>query len=561
MNDTFSIYAPIQKFEEQPDGTLMVYGRATQEVLDSSREIMDYASSAPFFQRRSKENFDRSGGQNLMPLRAMHQPIAAGKVVQFDYLDKERAIDIASQVVDEQEIKKVRTGVYTGFSVGGRYERRWADPEGRGMRYTADPREISLVDAPAVPTAKLTLFKIDADEDIPAWVGEFRETVEELKKIRQAEQEERQVLLLKRKTIGENAGIAWREGSPLNAPNSEASSPAEYGDPANFAFPLCKESLCKESVDRFNQGVNREVYEPIEWHVLGRRIAMLAEKFGKYVYDPNNQQITKQEEPNMNDTDLSKLDVGAIVAGLKGKASQSAALASQDPQAALTMLLGAIDALNLGAPIRGNDVPVQDPSVALGKAVATGTTPSATAATEDASTTPSTTTSSTTSSVKKAAPPKAKAKAKAEPAEEESTETPEEESTETSTSPAEVYKAELGEVKQQIAEIAGSVNKLVEALSKRAAAPAGDSPVGALNAMVQGNADPDLDDPIIKALDEGGPYAMLKALKAAGAGDEIDGALAMQNVHNAIRKATYASLERGGVVTASRYIGRLLGPQ
>ena len=104
--------------------------------------------------------------------------------------------------------------------------------------------------------------------------------------------------------------------------------------------------------------------------------------------------------------------------------------------------------------------------------------------------------------------------------------------------------------------LVASMTSVVESLNKRAATPA-TSPMGALNALVSADADPVFDDPIIKALDEGGPYALLKALKAAGAGDDVDGALAYQNMNNAIRKATYASLERGGVVTASRYAGRL----
>src|SRR5271157_510355 len=158
----FSFFIPFTKVDEQDDGTLVGYGRATQEVVDSANEMMDYASSVPFFQRRSQETLDRSDGGNAFPLRAMHQPISAGKVTAFDYNEGEKAIDVAFKVVDPTEVKKVKEHVYTGLSVAGKYERRWPDPKnGRVMRYTADPREISLVDAPAVPTARLTLFKIE----------------------------------------------------------------------------------------------------------------------------------------------------------------------------------------------------------------------------------------------------------------------------------------------------------------------------------------------------------------------------------------------------------------
>jgi hypothetical protein len=49
--------------------------------------------------------------------------------------------------------------VYTGFSQGGRYVKRWADPDTGLTRYTAEPHEISLVDLPCVPDATFDVVK------------------------------------------------------------------------------------------------------------------------------------------------------------------------------------------------------------------------------------------------------------------------------------------------------------------------------------------------------------------------------------------------------------------
>ena len=80
----------------------------------------------------------------------------------------------------DAEWTKVEEGVYTGFSQGGTYARRWTDEVG-AKRYTADPHEISLVDLPCLAEARFEMVKIDgshewrcfkaADDDVVAKVG------------------------------------------------------------------------------------------------------------------------------------------------------------------------------------------------------------------------------------------------------------------------------------------------------------------------------------------------------------------------------------------------------
>ena len=76
-------------------------------------------------------------------------------------------IDVAAKIVDDNEWKKVLEGVYTGFSIGGRYTRKWPDILGGKMvnRYTAAPSEVSIVDQPCVSAAKFfTVHKADGTD-------------------------------------------------------------------------------------------------------------------------------------------------------------------------------------------------------------------------------------------------------------------------------------------------------------------------------------------------------------------------------------------------------------
>lgn len=144
-----AMFAGITKVDE---AARTVTGRMVQEVPDKVGEIFDYATSKPHFERWSKSFKDATGGKSLGNVRAMHGPVAAGKVTALDFVDAEKAMDIVVKVVDDKEWAKVLEGVYTGFSIGGKYVGQPIQ-EGDLMRYTAAPDEVSLVDNPCVPTA------------------------------------------------------------------------------------------------------------------------------------------------------------------------------------------------------------------------------------------------------------------------------------------------------------------------------------------------------------------------------------------------------------------------
>jgi len=156
-----SMFIPITKVDA---AQRLVYGLATAEIADRSGEICDYASTKPYYEKWSDEIAQSSGGKSLGNLRAMHGAVAAGKVTALTFNDDDKQIEICAKVVDDDEWRKVQEGVYTGFSQGGTYIRRWTDEDGL-TRYTAAPNEISLVDFPCLAQAHFEMIKGDGTHE------------------------------------------------------------------------------------------------------------------------------------------------------------------------------------------------------------------------------------------------------------------------------------------------------------------------------------------------------------------------------------------------------------
>lgn len=167
----------------------LVYGRATQEVVDRAGEVLDYETTKPNIEAWSAEQSEATGGKSLGNIRAMHKDIAAGKVVGLDFDDAAKAVDITAKITDDAEWSKVLDGTYAGFSIGGSYVKRWADPSittaaGKpATRYTAKLAEISLVDRPCVPTAGFfDVVKADGSTETRAFVAQEENMDENVKK-------------------------------------------------------------------------------------------------------------------------------------------------------------------------------------------------------------------------------------------------------------------------------------------------------------------------------------------------------------------------------------------
>jgi hypothetical protein len=157
MLDMATAYAQIIKSELQADGTLMVYGKATDDSLDVDQQICDAA-----WLDRAMPDWFKSGGN----IREQHSNIAAG--VAKEYESKTDGHYINALVVDPVSVKKVETGVLKGFSIGIKSPRVVRDNKAvNGRIIDGQIVEVSLVDRPANPNAKLMLAKsVDGEESL-----------------------------------------------------------------------------------------------------------------------------------------------------------------------------------------------------------------------------------------------------------------------------------------------------------------------------------------------------------------------------------------------------------
>lgn len=173
VGDTFHRILPLYKVVEEADGTCTVYARGCAEEPDVTDQIMDYATTVPNIKRWSDDVYKRSGGKSYGNIRAMHQAQAAGKIVEpISYNDDEKAVDLVMKVVDPNDAAKCKEGVYTGISIGGHYAKIWRDPKNpRLQRYTGVPKEFSLVDLPAIPSATFQMVKLDGTIEERTWEG------------------------------------------------------------------------------------------------------------------------------------------------------------------------------------------------------------------------------------------------------------------------------------------------------------------------------------------------------------------------------------------------------
>jgi hypothetical protein len=161
--DSFNLFIPITKIDEEKRE---VYGVGAVEIADRSNQIFDYATSKPRIQKWSSETALRSQGKSLGNVREMHKASAvAGKVIKIDFDDAGKRVLLGSKIVDDAAWNKVKEGVYTGYSIGGNYANIWPDNSDFGkMRYTAEPTEWSLVDAPCIPGSIFTVIKAEGAE-------------------------------------------------------------------------------------------------------------------------------------------------------------------------------------------------------------------------------------------------------------------------------------------------------------------------------------------------------------------------------------------------------------
>jgi hypothetical protein len=148
-NDLTTAYFGITKADKNADGTLMVYGKATDDSLDIDQQICD-----PVWLDTAMPNWFKTGGN----IREQHSQIAAG--VAKEYEKKADGHFISVLVVDPVSVKKVDAGVLKGFSIGIKSPRVVRDTKAaNGRIIDGQIVEVSLVDRPANPNCQLVLAK------------------------------------------------------------------------------------------------------------------------------------------------------------------------------------------------------------------------------------------------------------------------------------------------------------------------------------------------------------------------------------------------------------------
>ena len=147
------LYGEIKKTIANDDGTLIVSGIASSESVDSDGEIIlskAIADAIPDYMR-------------FGAVREMHNNSACGTALSMMVVNDKTMFE--ALVVDPIAVKKINTGVYKGFSIGGKVTQR--NPVNKNIIEGLRLVEVSLVDRPANPESIFTMVKFDDAEVLP----------------------------------------------------------------------------------------------------------------------------------------------------------------------------------------------------------------------------------------------------------------------------------------------------------------------------------------------------------------------------------------------------------
>jgi hypothetical protein len=299
-NDMASAYAEIIKAEKQDDGTMLVYGKATDDTLDIDQQICD-----PSWLSTAMPQWFKTGGN----IREQHSSIAAG--VAKEYEEKDDGHYIQALVVDPNSVKKVEHGVLKGFSIGIKSPRIVRDQKAaNGRIIDGQIVEVSLVDRPANPNAKLIMAKsVEGEADLVQ--------VEELVEKRTFSADER--------ADAADAGQAMPDGSyPIKNVEDLKNAIQAYGrakDPAAVKRHIIRRARALNAVNQLPEGWNvdkQAVVDVImELHKSAKGDAV---KFDQQAYDTARQALANLiivEAGEMADGSDERDDIEELLDALK----------------------------------------------------------------------------------------------------------------------------------------------------------------------------------------------------------------------------------------------------
>jgi len=136
-------------YKEAEDGSLYVYGLATDPTLDLDQQICD-----PGWLKTAMPQWFKTGAN----VREQHSAIAAGVGIELN-ADGDKWM-LKSEVVDPVTATKVRKGVLKGYSIGIKQAQVMKSDEApNGVIVGGNIVEVSLVDRPANPSARIEIAK------------------------------------------------------------------------------------------------------------------------------------------------------------------------------------------------------------------------------------------------------------------------------------------------------------------------------------------------------------------------------------------------------------------
>lgn len=138
--------------EEQSDGSVIVSGLCTSDTVDLDDQIIDLD-----FSRKGLTAWAATFG-NIRQMHSTNMP-PAGKAIEID-TSRPDGVYLTARIVEPGAVKLVKEGVYSAFSVGISKPRIIRDKVAKQGRVTDGVfSEVSIVDFPALPTARFNIVK------------------------------------------------------------------------------------------------------------------------------------------------------------------------------------------------------------------------------------------------------------------------------------------------------------------------------------------------------------------------------------------------------------------
>jgi hypothetical protein len=246
-----------------------VRGRATAELPDLVNEIFDWDTGKPQVEKWRDACLKRSAGKSLGNIRAMHggHTVAAGIATSIVFDDVNKSVELESHIIDLNEARKCIEGVNTGYSIGGGYLKRWADPVIKGaMRYTPSLNEISLVDSPCLESATFDYVKSDGTGELRKFVTPAAGVLSDADVVRLAKAVAALAKDAKTKRVG---------GEDLGA--SDFAYVGDPDDTSTWKLPVHDAAHAKDALSRFSQ---TEGIPAADKSKVARRLVSAAKKHG-----------------------------------------------------------------------------------------------------------------------------------------------------------------------------------------------------------------------------------------------------------------------------------------